>query len=116
MIFYRVSVRVAAGRSPILIGSKANGSIQSAASRSNLYALKITPQTLSTEGVFHIVPTVESLGEIAKTVADLEEVTKFILQTVKKPMERDIDRSKEGLQLPRVKIPQHEHFIQKNSV
>ncbi|KAH8821315.1 amidase signature domain-containing protein [Xylogone sp. PMI_703] len=56
------AVGVAAGYSPISIGGEANGSIQTPASRSNLYALKITPQTLSTEGIFHIVPTVESLG------------------------------------------------------
>jgi amidase len=88
------AIGVAAGYSPISIGGEANGSIQTPASRSNLYALKITPQTLSTEGIFHIVPTVESLGGMAKTVADLEEVTKVILQTAKTPVELTVDRSK----------------------
>jgi amidase len=88
------AVGVAAGYSPISIGGEANGSIQTPASRANLYALKITPQTLSTEGIFHIVPTVESLGGMAKAVGDLEEVTRVILQTAKTPVEMTVDRSK----------------------
>ncbi|KUJ14277.1 amidase signature enzyme [Mollisia scopiformis] len=88
------AVDVAAGYSPVSIGGEANGSIQTPASRSNLYALKITPQTLSTEGIFHIVPTVESLGGMAKTVTDLEQVTKVIFQTAKTPVNLKVDHSK----------------------
>ncbi|KAK0104849.1 hypothetical protein ONS95_005115 [Cadophora gregata] len=87
------AIGVAAGYSPISIGGEANGSIQTPASRSNLYALKITPQTLSTEGIFHIVPTVETLGGMAKSVADLEALTKVILQTSKKPVKINVDHS-----------------------
>ncbi len=91
------AVAVAAGYCPISIGGEANGSIQTPASRSNLYSLKITPQTLSTEGIFHIVPTVETLGGMAKTVADLEEVTRVILQTANTVTELHVDRSREWI-------------------
>jgi hypothetical protein len=47
-----------------------------------------------TKGIFHIVPTIESLGGMAKTVADLEEVTKIILSTAKMPVQLTVDHSK----------------------
>ena len=40
------------------------------------------------------MPTIESLGGMAKTVTDLEQVTKVILQTAKTPVNLKVDRSK----------------------
>lgn len=40
------------------------------------------------------MPTIESLGGMSKTVADLEEITKVILQTAKTPVELKINRSR----------------------
>jgi Asp-tRNA(Asn)/Glu-tRNA(Gln) amidotransferase A subunit family amidase len=48
----------------------------------------------STEGIFHVMPTVEALGAMAKTVLDLEEVTKVILETAKSPTKLLVDSSK----------------------
>lgn len=88
------AVGVAAGYSPVSLGGEGNGSIQTPASRSDLFAMKCTPQTLSTEDIFHVLPTVEAIGPMAKTVADLEEVAKVILRTAKDPVELLINRFK----------------------
>jgi amidase len=88
------TVGVAAGYSPISLGGEANGSIQTPASRSDLFAMKGTPQTPRTDGMFHVMPTVEAIGPIAKTVGDSEEVTKVILKPAKRPVELLVDRSK----------------------
>jgi len=88
------AVGVAAGYSPISLGGEANGSIQTPASRSNLFSLRCTPQRFSTEGIFHVMPTVEALGAMAKTVLDLEEVTKVIFETAKSPTKLLVDSSK----------------------
>jgi amidase len=88
------AVGVAAGYSPISLGGEANGFIQTPASRSALFAIKCTPQTLRADGIFHVMPTVEAIGPLAKTVGDLEEVTKVILKTTRHPVEILVDRSK----------------------
>jgi Asp-tRNA(Asn)/Glu-tRNA(Gln) amidotransferase A subunit family amidase len=50
-----------------------------------MYALKCTPQTNSTDGIFQVVPTFETVGGMAKPVRDLANITNVILQAVKEP-------------------------------
>ncbi|KAJ4146116.1 hypothetical protein NW754_001579 [Fusarium falciforme] len=79
------ALAVAAGYSPVSIGGEANGSLTTPASRAALYALKCTPQTISTDRIFQAVPTFETVGGMAKSVKDLADVTNVILQAAKEP-------------------------------
>ncbi|KAJ5633528.1 amidase signature enzyme [Penicillium herquei] len=74
------AVAVAAGYAPLSIGGEADGSIGIPASRSSLFALKCTPQTISGEGILLIAPTFESIGGMAKTTADLAALIAIILE------------------------------------
>ncbi|KAH7227277.1 amidase signature domain-containing protein [Fusarium solani] len=79
------ALAVAAGYCPISIGGEADGSLTTPASRAAMYALKCTPQTNSTDGIFQVVPTFETVGGMAKPVRDLANITNVILQAVKEP-------------------------------
>ncbi|KGO70257.1 Amidase [Penicillium italicum] len=74
------AVAVAAGYAPLAIGGEADGSIGTPASRSSLFALKCTPQTISSSGILLITPTFESIGGMAKTAADLADLIAVILE------------------------------------
>ena len=79
------AVGVAAGYSPLSIGGEADGSIQTPASRSALFALKCTPRTISTAGMLSVTPTFESPGGMAKTVKDLTNLISVVLSAAKSP-------------------------------
>ncbi|KFH41937.1 putative transcriptional regulatory protein-like protein [Hapsidospora chrysogenum ATCC 11550] len=106
------ALAVAAGYSPISIGGEADGSLTTPASRAALYALKCTPQTISTEGIFQIVPTFEAVGGMAKSVKDLADITNVILQAAKEPrsLEVQLQNDWQGIRLgfvdpPKFKLP-----------
>ncbi|UPK98419.1 hypothetical protein LCI18_009354 [Fusarium solani-melongenae] len=84
------ALAVAAGYSPISIGGESDGSLTTPASRAALYALKCTPQTISTDGIFQVVPTFETVGGMAKSVRDLADITNVILQAAKEPRSIDV--------------------------
>ncbi|KAL8849114.1 MAG: hypothetical protein Q9221_005883 [Calogaya cf. arnoldii] len=81
------AVAVAAGYSPLAIGGEADGSINTPASRAALFALKCTPQTIPSDGIFLISPTFESPGGMAKTVEDLAELIRIIVSTTDTPLQ-----------------------------
>ncbi|KAL9007196.1 MAG: hypothetical protein Q9180_009728, partial [Flavoplaca navasiana] len=80
------AVGVTAGYSPLALGGEADGSINTPASRAALFALKCTPQTIPSDGIFLISPTFESPGGMAKTVQDLAGLIKVIVSTTDSPL------------------------------
>ncbi len=88
------AVGVAAGYSPVSIGGEADGSIQTPASRSALFSLKFTAQTILTEGMLLVTPTFETPGGMAKTVKDLVALAQVISKAAKKPQNMTIDLGK----------------------
>ncbi|KAI4280164.1 MAG: hypothetical protein L6R38_004658 [Xanthoria sp. 2 TBL-2021] len=80
------AVGVAAGYFPLALGGEADGSINTPASRASLFALKCTPQTIPSDGIFLISPTFESPGGMAKTVEDLAGLIKIIVSTTDTPL------------------------------
>ncbi|KAI1121419.1 amidase signature domain-containing protein [Nemania abortiva] len=89
------ALAVAAGYTPVSIGGEADGSLTTPASRAALYALKCTPQTISSEGIFLTVPTFETIGGMAKSVRDLADITQIILQAAKEPKSLDAEFRKD---------------------
>ncbi|KAL6359107.1 hypothetical protein LRP88_09307 [Fusarium phalaenopsidis] len=65
------ALAAAAGSSPISIGGEADGSLTTPARRAALYALKCTPQTISTDGIFQVTPRFETVDGMAKSMKDL---------------------------------------------
>ena len=61
---------VAAGLAPCGLGSDTNGSVRIPASFCGLVGLKTTEKRISTEGVFVLSHTLDTLGPIARTVED----------------------------------------------
>ena len=85
---------VAAGYSPLSIGGEADGSIQTPASHSALFALECTPRTISAVGVLSVTPTFESPGGMAKTVKDLSHLVSVILSAANPPRTIKVDLEK----------------------
>jgi len=88
------ALAVAAGYAPVSIGGEADGSITTPASRAALFSIKCTPQTINTEGIFLIVPTIESIGGMAKSVKDLAALTEVILTASIEPPNFDVELTK----------------------
>ncbi|KAI0096016.1 amidase signature domain-containing protein [Nemania sp. FL0031] len=101
------ALAVAAGYTPISIGGEAHGSLTTPASRAALYALKCTPQTISSQGIFLIAPTFETIGGMAKSVRDLIDITEIILQAAEeqKSLKVKLRRNFESLTLGFVDPP-----------
>lgn len=72
------AVGVAAGYSPISIGTETSGSIVSPATRAGLFALKPTVGTSSTDGVWTLSVALDSVGGMSRSVVDLAELTQII--------------------------------------
>lgn len=75
------AVGVAAGFVPWSIGGETDGSLVTPASRSSLYALKPTINSVSSEGVFMLTKSLDSIGGMAKSVDDLVDLTEILLSS-----------------------------------
>ena len=71
---------VAAGFSPISLGTETSGSLTSPASRAALYALKLTPGAVSMEGVWQVAASFDTAGGMAKSPLDLAVLSDILLQ------------------------------------
>ncbi|KAG0647437.1 Glutamyl-tRNA(Gln) amidotransferase subunit A [Hyphodiscus hymeniophilus] len=69
------AVSVAAGFSPISLGTESDGSITQPAGRASLYALKVTVGALSTRRTSPQSPITDSVGGFAKSAADVALLT-----------------------------------------
>ena len=76
------AVAASAGFCPWAIGAETNGSLNSPASRASLYALKPTPGSVSDDGVFKLTNAFDTLGGMAKSVADLAALTEMLFSTL----------------------------------
>lgn len=74
-----VAVGVSAGFSPLGVGTETDGSLNPAASRAALYALKVSVGSSSCQGVISISSTIDSLGGMAETVKDVAHLTDALL-------------------------------------
>lgn len=74
------AVGVAAGFSPVAIGTETDGSITQPAGRSSLYGMKITVGSVSTEGTSPYSGFSDSIGALAKTPRDLAEMLGVMMQ------------------------------------
>jgi Asp-tRNA(Asn)/Glu-tRNA(Gln) amidotransferase A subunit family amidase len=63
---------VAAGIVPIGIGTDTGGSVRVPAAMCGVLGLKVTHGRVSLDGVFPLVPSLDTVGPLARTVADLE--------------------------------------------
>ncbi|KAK5625860.1 hypothetical protein RRF57_001576 [Xylaria bambusicola] len=70
---------IAAGFSPLGIGTETSGSVVYPASCCGLYGMKLTPGNVSTEGVFKLSNTFDGLGVLGRTHKDLALLTQIIL-------------------------------------
>jgi amidase len=65
------AVGVACGFSPISLGTETTGSIVSPAAVAALYALKLTPGSVSLKGVFHLTRCLDTIGAMGKSAFDV---------------------------------------------
>jgi amidase len=70
---------VAAGFSPVGIGSETDGSIVQAATRAGLYALKPPVGTVPGDGAMPVCSAFDSHGALARTPADLSLLTRILM-------------------------------------
>ncbi|KAI0514735.1 amidase signature enzyme [Xylaria bambusicola] len=70
---------IAAGFSPLGIGTETSGSVVYPASCCGLYGMKLTPGSVSTAGVFKLSNTFDGLGVLGRTPKDLAPLTQIIL-------------------------------------
>lgn len=73
------AVGVSAGFSPLSIGTEADGSIVTPASRAAPYAMKPTVGSVAMDGIFVISRSFDVVGGMAKTVSDLAHLTEHTL-------------------------------------
>ena len=71
---------VAAGFSPLSVGTETSGSLTSPASRAALYALKLTPGAVRMEGVWQVSAAFDTAGGMAKSTRDLAMLSDLLLQ------------------------------------
>jgi amidase len=71
---------VAAGFTPLSLGTETSGSLTSPASRAALYALKLTPGTVSMEGAWQVAASFDTAGGMAKSAMDLAMLSDVLLQ------------------------------------
>lgn len=65
------AVGVACGFAPIALGTETTGSIVSPAAAAALYALKLTPGSVSLKGVLHVTACFDTVGAMGKTPKDV---------------------------------------------
>ncbi|KAI8723213.1 Amidase domain-containing protein [Fusarium sp. LHS14.1] len=65
------AVGVACGFAPISVGTETSGSIVTPAAASALYALKVTPGSVSMEGVMQLTDCFDTLGTFGKSALDV---------------------------------------------
>jgi aspartyl-tRNA(Asn)/glutamyl-tRNA(Gln) amidotransferase subunit A len=68
-------VAVAAGLVPLAVGTDSGGSIRGPASACGIVGLKPTFGLISRRGVFPLAPTLDTVGPLARTVADVALLT-----------------------------------------
>lgn len=73
------AVAVAAGFSPLSLGSETVGSIVTPACRGGLYAMKPTVGVQDTSGMYVMTEFFDSPGPMAKSAADLVCITEVLL-------------------------------------
>ncbi|KAH9209837.1 amidase signature domain-containing protein [Leptodontidium sp. 2 PMI_412] len=101
------AVGVAAGFSPVSLGTETSGSLTSPASRVALYALKFTPGSVSMEGVWEVARSYDTAGAMAKNVIDLVHVSDILRQTMddcKPSLTENIQNTWQGLSVGFVDI------------
>ncbi|KAL7784150.1 amidase signature domain-containing protein [Trichoderma ceciliae] len=74
------AVAVAAGFSPLAMGTETIGSIVTPSTRAGLYALKLTRGALDTTGVYTMSDFFHSMGPMAKSSADVRLMAEILLQ------------------------------------
>lgn len=87
---------VAAGFSPLSIGTECCGSLITPANRAGLFALKCGLNTVNTEGMFHYTNCIDFVGGMTKSVRDLNLLTTALMQ---KPETFDVDGGFRGLKI-----------------
>ncbi|KAL5328043.1 hypothetical protein ACEPPN_005750 [Leptodophora sp. 'Broadleaf-Isolate-01'] len=101
------AVGVAAGFSPVSLGTETSGSLTSPASRAALYALKLTPGSVSMEGVWEVARPYDTAGAMAKNVIDLVHVSDILRRTMddcKPSLTENIQNTWQGLSVGFVDI------------
>ncbi|KAK8035698.1 amidase, partial [Apiospora marii] len=73
------AVAVAAGFSPLALGTETIGSIMTPSSRAALYAIKPTTGRQDTSGMYRMTEFFDSFGPMAKSPADLASLLEIIL-------------------------------------
>ncbi|KAK7941436.1 amidase [Apiospora aurea] len=73
------AVAVAAGFSPLAIGTETIGSIMTPSSRAALYAIRPTTGRQDTSGMYRMTEFFDSYGPMAKSPADLASILEIIL-------------------------------------
>lgn len=63
---------VAAGITPIAIGTDTGGSVRVPAALCGIYGLKVTYGRIPLDGVFPLVPTVDTVGPLADSISNVE--------------------------------------------
>lgn len=74
------AVAVAAGFSPLAMGTETIGSIVTPSTRAGLYALKVTTGALDTAGTYSMTDFFDSVGPMAKSSADVRTMAEILLQ------------------------------------
>lgn len=74
-------VAVAAGMAPMALGSDTGGSVRIPASLCGVVGLKTTVGQVSTAGVYPLSQTLDSVGPLARTVADAAHIYQCIRRT-----------------------------------
>ncbi|KAL7930155.1 amidase signature domain-containing protein [Trichoderma chlorosporum] len=74
------AVSVAAGFSPLAMGTETIGSIVTPSTRAGLYAFKVTNGTLDTTGTYTMTDFFDSVGPMAKSSADVRTMAEILLQ------------------------------------
>ncbi|GCD88065.1 amidase [Nocardioides sp. LS1] len=85
---------LAAGLAPLAIGTDTAGSIRIPSSLCGVTGLRPTHDTVSTEGVHALAPSLDAVGPMARTVADLR-----LLHCVLAPATMQTDRSERKLRV-----------------
>lgn len=74
------AVAVAAGFSPLAMGTETVGSIVTPSTRAGLYALKLIHGSLDTTGVYALSEFFDCVGPMAKSAADVRLMTEILLK------------------------------------
>ncbi len=79
---------VAAGIVPIAIGTDTGGSVRVPAALCGTYGLKVTHGRIPLEGVFPLVPSLDTVGPLASSVAGLEHSYRVMADDRSKPRDQ----------------------------